>query len=310
MVFSTVRQFVLRHSADNRAGWGAGVVFVALLAGFPSAVVADDDVPRPSSEEQELDQEQQEKFKKLVDQGKVHFAQNNYEKALAEFEKAYDIKQSPNLLFNMGLVAEKSGNLSRALDYYKTFVVSPEVSLDLRDKAQKRIKVLEPIVEDQQEDEQEREAKKEAAEEDEPESLAETDDATDPEEGSGSDGSAEEPPDKREVDDQRGGSAVGGLLLTGGGVAAIGGGVVFTLLGEQAHSRFGTGETPAERRATQQAALRNQWMATGLFAGGLGAATGGIIMLLNRTGGDQSSSTALRPSLGPDFAGVRFRADF
>lgn len=282
--------------------WCIGVALVAFCTGLPSGVVAQpEDGPKPPSTDQELSDEEQKKFDKLVKNGKRHFAQNNYQQALQRFEKAYEIKRSSNLLFNMGLVAEKSGDLETALDYYKTFVVSPNVSLDLRDKAQKRIKVIEPIVEDQREDE-------ESADEtpnDEPESLADAE-GTESESGDSTAGT-----DTSESA-EGGGSGVGGLLLTGSGVAAIGGGVAFTLLSQQSKNTFETASTVSERRSAQQSAYVNQWIGSGLLVAGVGAATGGIIMLLSQQSGDadSSSTAALRPTVGPKFTGVQLRTQF
>jgi tetratricopeptide (TPR) repeat protein len=283
----------------------AGLLTACSLFGVTAlptpAAAQPEDGPKPPSTDQELSDEQQKKFDKLVKTGKRHFAQNNYEQALERFEKAYEIKRSSNLLFNMGLVAEKSGDLETALDYYKTFVVSPNVSLDLRDKAQKRIKVIEPIVEDQLEDKK----KAEQRAEEEPESLAETEGTK------GDSGDSTSDTDTGETA-EGGGSGVGGLLLTGGGVAAIGGGVAFTLLSQQAKNTFETASSVDKRRSAQQSAYVNQWIGSGLLVAGVGAATGGIVMLLSQQNGkaDSSSKAALRPTVGPNFTGVQFRTNF
>ncbi|MFB6373516.1 MAG: tol-pal system YbgF family protein [Bradymonadaceae bacterium] len=254
-------------------------------------------------------------FKKLVQQGKVHFTKGNYEKALAAFQKAYAKKETPNLLFNIGLAAEKNGDLEQALEYYKKFVVSPDVTLKLREKAQKRIDVLEPIVEDQKS----REEAKKAAELEQSEKLAATENKNQSEKSSDQESSTsektekddDEPAGSEAIEGAGGGSPAGGIILTGIGVASIGGGVAFTLMSQQAKKDFRTASSPSARRSARDAAWRNQWIADGLFVAGLGTAIGGAVVLLSRGTTERSeASTALIPALGPDFAGVRIETDF
>lgn len=258
-----------------------------------------------------------ESFEELVQQGKVHFTKGNYEKARSAFEEAHAVKESPNLLFNIGLAAEKSGDLEAALEYYKKFVVSPDVTLKLREKAQKRIDVLEPIVEDQTSNEEKAETERPEELQEKSDELASaeaSDDESADDEESDSEGDQsddEEPAGSDAIDEQDGGSPAAGWLLTGAGVASIGGGVVFTLMSQQAKQRFNTASRAPARRAARDAAWRNQWIADGLFVVGLGTAVGGTVLLLNHGKTETSEESAtLVPALGPDFAGLKFRTDF
>lgn len=253
-----------------------------------------------SESDEELSAAEKKKFQQLVKKGKKAFSVDEYEKALDFFERAYEIKQTPNLLFNMGLVSEQAGELEKALERYEKFVVSPGVTLELRKKAQERIDALRPIVEDQKSDEEEKaEEEKGSA----PDKLA--------------DSETEGPVDETDEGESGGGqsssSLAGPIALVGGGVAAIGGGVVFTLLSESAAKKVQSSPTPQARRDAQAAAFRNQWIADGLFVGGLGLGTAGAILWANAVSGGTgggSGSASVVPTLGPGFAGMRLETRF
>lgn len=279
---------------------GLAALAALLLTAGPAVAQEEDDSKQ--QEETELSPAEKKQFQTHVEKGKKAFSVDDYEEALEHFEKAYDLKPTPNLLFNMGLVAEQAGNLEEALERYEEFVVSPGVSLNLRKKAQKRIEALEPIVEDQQAKEQKSEEKKGSA----PEELA------DSEKGGKKD---EKKADETDTEESGSGASLGGAFaLVGGGVAAIGGGVAFTLLSQSARKRVSSGNSPGARRDAQAAAYRNQWIADGLFVAGLGLATAGVIVWTNASnggsGGSSGSSAALAPTVGPNFAGLRLRGRF
>lgn len=291
---------------------GICVTLSAAVPLLPSVATAqtEEESDQESDSDEELSAEEKKKFQTLVKKGKKAFSVDEYETALERFEKAYQIKKTPNLLFNMGLVAEQAGKLELALEHYEEYVVSPGVKLELRKKAQDRIEALRPIVEDQKSDDEKKAESDEADDES-------ADDKSGEKEGSAPDELADAEGEGDETDEgsaNEGGSSLAGpIALVGGGAALIGGGVVFTLLSQSAADEVQTGASPEDRREAQQAAYRNQWIADGLLVGGIGAATAGAILWANAASGSGSGGAekaSIAPTLGPGFAGLRLQTHF
>jgi len=133
----------------------AATLALALCAAAP-AVVA------PATSWAQTTDEEERRFKQLVDDGKKLYKQDRLEDALKKFEEAYEVKPSAKLLFNMGLISERLGKLEEAEEYYDEFVTSPDIQLELRAKAQERLDIIRPIVRSQREkaDEERRLAEK------------------------------------------------------------------------------------------------------------------------------------------------------
>lgn len=260
-----------------------------------------------SSGDGQEEAERSEAFKKHVAEAREAYAAKNYERALEFFKKAYAINDTPNLLFNMGLVNEKMGRLDQSLEYYEKFVTSPEVGLKLRAKAQKRIDVIRPIVEDQEK----KKAKK---------GPDTTGDGT---EGNGdgakkADDSDTVAPPPSTGNDGKGRKAASFALL-GTGVASLAAGGVFVALSNQAETDFQSAPTAAARRQEQQAAYTRMWIADGFLLGGIALVGTGTVLLLTGPSGAETEAdagatekpaAALVPSVGPRGAGFSFSASF
>lgn len=74
--------------------------------------------------------------------GRTSFAAGEYEEALHDFERAYELSPRPELLYNIGSAAERSAHDQGALDAYRAFVIAlPDH--ESRDDVDRRIVVLE-----------------------------------------------------------------------------------------------------------------------------------------------------------------------
>jgi hypothetical protein len=82
-----------------------------------------------------------------------------WDEAIAEYEKAYALREDPSLLFNMAQTCRRKGDLKRALDLYKNYLVK-EPESPLRSEVEDRIRTLKAQVE---QGEQSNEAQKQAA---------------------------------------------------------------------------------------------------------------------------------------------------
>jgi hypothetical protein len=82
-----------------------------------------------------------------------------WDEAIAEYEKAYALREDPSLLFNMAQTCRRKGDLKRALDLYKNYLVK-EPESPLRGEVEDRIRTLKAQVE---QGEQSNEAQKPAA---------------------------------------------------------------------------------------------------------------------------------------------------
>lgn len=92
----------------------------------------------PSSEPADLDA--------TLATAQAAFEAGDYEVAVDAFLRAYDLSPDPNFLYNVGRVYEESANLEGAIEYYGRFAREPGVSLDLRQQALERRKVLKEIL--------------------------------------------------------------------------------------------------------------------------------------------------------------------
>ena len=58
--------------------------------------------------------------------GSLHYQEANYEAALGEFERAYELSELPALLFNMSQCHERLGHLSEAISTLEGFIAGTE----------------------------------------------------------------------------------------------------------------------------------------------------------------------------------------
>lgn len=287
----------------------------AALVGFPVSVGAQEGGTSngEGSGEASTPQREEDEFKQRVSRAKQLYSNDQYEKAFEQFQQAYEIKESANLLFNMGLVNERMGNLEQALEYYEKFVVSPGIKLEMRKKAQERISVLETIVQKAEDEDKEASSEK-VPEKGSPDTLAEAEQPT-------GDGDTDEnerdntssPSDEASPPPSRGSSTRKKIAFTAlgiGGVSLITGGV-FAILGENARQNFEGRITPSGRRRASQAAFRNILIAD--IALGMGlvlGTTGAVLWATDSSAESNASRPRITPRVGPDRAALEFSIDF
>src|SRR5690554_1256977 len=115
-------------------------VALATFLSAPPAHAQDGNSPQPSAEEAELS------YKEYAKKGGEAFAAKNYVEAAEAFERAYELKPVPNLLYNIGRAREKLGEFERANEVYTKFVTQPDVELKARQDALQRIKTLQEVI--------------------------------------------------------------------------------------------------------------------------------------------------------------------
>lgn len=63
------------------------------------------------------------KYKVNIDEGKKAYSRGDYERAIDAFQKAFDIKPSPGVLFNIAKSFERMGRYEEAIEYFKQYLV-------------------------------------------------------------------------------------------------------------------------------------------------------------------------------------------
>jgi tetratricopeptide (TPR) repeat protein len=76
----------------------------------------------------------------------ARFEAKDYDAAARLFEQAHGLDPNPNYLFNIGRVYEEKGDIRRAVEYYERFLQQPGVTIESRDLALQRLRVLKAIL--------------------------------------------------------------------------------------------------------------------------------------------------------------------
>lgn len=254
-------------------------------------------------------------------QGRAHHERGAYEEAIGEYLIAYELSQSPRLLFNIAQVYLLAGNPQKALVYYESFV-SREPAGKISDLARRRI---EEIRRDLRAKSDEAATEPATDKPDKPDSPKDHDarDASDSR-GTGNDGN-ERPNAAKATGGQivnghdahprdAGPAGAGrGMRMTGLAVAGLGavGVAVGVRFGFEARSKQdeidsqpqGTPWMFDEAYEQGRVANRNMWIAYGAGAGAL--ITGGILYYLGRdTGRAEARQWAVVPMTGHAASGI------
>lgn len=128
----------------------AGIVALALFLAAPArAQDAPPPEPPPAAEESPPSAAQVE-AEQAFERGEALFARGNYDAALAEYERAYELleghPQAHVLLFNIGQAHERLYRYDRALEYYRRYL--DEGGDDAEDRAgvEARMQTLEALL--------------------------------------------------------------------------------------------------------------------------------------------------------------------
>lgn len=233
-----------------------------------------------------------EDFDTLVKRGREAYAAKKWKDSARAFEKAYDIKKVPNLLYNIGRVYENAGEFQKAVSFYQKFVNQPGIDIDNRKDALDRIETLEQIIDY---------SEREEGGGQQGGGSGSTNPGTSPGGGGGT------TPDPTTEDN----NTVPLVLVSAGGAGLISG-TVFGILTANANSQFESADTLETRR---DAADRGQTFSTLsdvlLISGGALTAAGvGLLIwpLQTQTAPDQQAR--LRPIFGPERAGLQLDLRF
>lgn len=226
------------------------------------------------------DDERDEAFQQALDKANKLYEDKKLEEALEHFKRAYEIKPEPKLLFNMGIISERLGKLEDAVGFYDKFVVSPDVTLELRAQGQKRLDILRPIVKSQREE-------RERAEQAERERLAKQNNTGNANTNSGEQGG--QGPKKKKDDEPTNTTRVASYIIAGTGVALAGvGGVMLLTMDPQ--DAFMQEAAPQDRRNARES--RNNQKITGTILAGSGGALLATGLILWAISGDEEAKPA------------------
>jgi tetratricopeptide (TPR) repeat protein len=119
-----------RFTVGNGLGlvWSALLVIGLMVALTPEAAGADEMAT--------------EQARQHYEKGKQEYDLGKWDGAIAEFEQAYRLRADPTFLFNMAQACRRKGDLQRALDLYKNYLIANPDS-ERRDDIEKRIRALE-----------------------------------------------------------------------------------------------------------------------------------------------------------------------
>ena len=218
-------------------------------------------VPAMPAFAQDDTSEQDTEFNRLTAEAAKNFEAERYDEAAGFFMKAYEIKPVSNILYNVGRVYEKAGELQLAVDHFERFVKAPNVEQAARQDAIERIKTIREVL-----------------------ALAT------PKEDSNANAKVEPAP-KAGPD-----HTLSYILMGAGGVTLVTSGVM-AYLASSANSDFENASSLAERRDAADsggtyAIVADSLLITGVVLTGVGA-------VLYFTAGDGEEATALK--LGPTF---------
>jgi len=230
-------------------------------------------------------------FDELVERGRTAYSEKNWMDAAEAFEKAYEVKQVPNLLYNIGRVYENAGEFKKAISFYEKFVNQPGIDIDNRKDALDRIETLEQIV-----DYSERE------EEEAPESGS----TVEPEQ------TAAPPGDGAPIGPGTQQSFNIAATLAGVGGAGLIAGSIFGILASDANSDFESADSLQGRRDAIDRGETFSTVADILWiSGGAIAATGiGLVIWPIERQPATDGRARVQPLLGPGRAGLELDVHF
>lgn len=116
------------------------------LTGWSSTAFAQE--PEESGDEKK--DEKAARLKELNAKGRTSYKNKDYKGAIDAFQKAYELEQVPNLLYNIAKCYEKLKDWDNAIKYYNEFIVSPGIKADTRKKTLARIDEIRKIKEMQE----------------------------------------------------------------------------------------------------------------------------------------------------------------
>lgn len=91
-------------------------------------------------------------------QAQAYYRAETFDKAAEEFQRAYELAPTPNLLFNIGLCHEKHGNAEEAVLHYELFVEAAPDAAKAAEARARRVKLARVLEESRHSEDTERQA--------------------------------------------------------------------------------------------------------------------------------------------------------
>ncbi|MGM0556662.1 MAG: tetratricopeptide repeat protein [Myxococcota bacterium] len=256
----------------------AFVIFGLLTFGAASVGFAQDGGEAAESSEEE--------FGSLTKQGATAYRNEDYENAVVFFERAYEVKPVPNLLYNIGRAHEKLGNFEEAIEYYEEFANEPDVDIKARRDAIDRADTLSKVVE-----------RREAGEEVDEEELAKQQ------------GEAELAQTETEIERDY----TLAYIFGGASVAALATGTVFAIQAGNAHDDFESAESRQQLEDARSRGETASVLADSMFGVGIALAGVGTYFALFPPETEvppEQAKMRFAPRFGAGQAGMSLTVDF
>ncbi len=239
-------------------------------------------------------------FQAAVDEALEHYTARRYEEAIAAFERAFEIRQEPELVYNIGRSYERNLYRERAVEYYERFLTMPSTTAELRTRVLENLNALRA----------ELAAMEHAAQLADPGTDPEPTPPTDPPPvDQGGRDLVVEPASERSIS----GIDVTGWVLVGIGVAALGTGTLFGGLTVQSNREFEEAGSMDDQLDLRDEVRFNAMVADIMFGAGAAVAIAGATILIVRAVRRRSSdepeteqdpSLSVSPSVAPGALGI------
>ena len=126
----------------------AATAVAIALSSAPARAGEPDAAPTQTQTEAE-DTKPADRAAALRKQAEQKYFDDDFEGALADFERAFELSPHPTDLFNMGRIHEEKGELVLAVQRYEQFVEQPRIPLEERALVAERLEVLRVLVAEQ-----------------------------------------------------------------------------------------------------------------------------------------------------------------
>ena len=281
------------------------VVIIVLVALSPSTARADD---RPEPGEGASARNDARVAMEHFRRGTREYDLGHFIKAAAEYEKAYEAKENPALLYNLGQAYRGAGEHQKALNAYRAYLRNSPADAPNRDAVASFIEALKKTIELQ----------KQTAEKPPagaiPPAAATTPAKTEPLQVVIV-APPPPPPKKREPDLRELGLGKR-LRIAGAAVAAVGvgglvaGGVFAGWTAKVNHTLNNPTPGATYDKSDEQKGRTDQALATTFFVVGGAALVGGVAALVWGSAAVKRNTFAVAPSFGPTHAAATFRMSF
>jgi tetratricopeptide (TPR) repeat protein len=264
------------------------------------------------------DEKATEQARQHYEKGKQEFDLGKWDDAIAEFEQAYRLRGDPTFLFNMAQAYRRKGDLQRALDLYKNYLIANPNS-EKRSDIEKRIRTLEKEMKSPERQQMATPVAK-PSEPPPPEPAVVTPvpapaaasapaPTPPPTVAAASVVEAAPPSPAPEMKSSGRGLRVAGIVCGGAGLASIGTAIYFYTRAASLSDRVSNSDAPDSDYRSGKNAETMQWVF--YLAGGGVLATGAILYWLGwPSSASTQTATSVVPMVGPGIAGLSAQGRF